>query len=55
LLVYWLPWSLWRITLSGLRCCSAMFNAASTSSAVIVSPIAQPTTRRLQASITTAR
>ena len=29
----WLPWSLWWMTSLGLRCCSAMFSADSTSSA----------------------
>jgi len=55
MLVYWLPWSEWWITESGLRVCSAMFNAATTRSAVICSPMDQPTTLRLKASTTTAR
>jgi hypothetical protein len=47
--------SLWWTTPSGLRKASAMFNAASTRSLVIVSPNDQPTMRRLQTSTTTAR
>jgi hypothetical protein len=50
-----LPWSLWWITPLGLRCCSAMFSAASTSSAVICSPMAQPTMRRLQSTAAIGR
>lgn len=48
-------WSLWWITPPGLRCCNAMFSAASTNSAVICSPMAQPTMRRLHTSSTMAR
>ena len=43
------------MTESGLRVASAMFNAETTSCAVISSPMAQPTTLRLQASSTIAR
>ena len=39
----------------GLRWANAMFSAASTSSAVMRSPIDQPTMRLLKTSITTAR
>jgi integrase len=53
--VYWLPWSLWWMTASGLRVCKAMFSAESTSSARMRSPMDQPTTRRLHTSMTTAR
>ena len=53
--VYWLPWSEWWITVPGRRCSSAMSNAASTRVARACNAMDQPTTRRLQASSTTAR
>ena len=43
------------ITPSGRRCSSAMLSASRTRSVLSVVPIAQPTTLRLQASITTER
>ena len=43
------------MTESGLRVCSAMFSAAGTRSAVMSSPMDQPTALRLKASSTTAR
>src|SRR5580700_11266340 len=50
-----LPWSLWWMTLLGLRWPIAISNAASTSSVRRCLSIAQPTIRRLNASSTTAR
>jgi hypothetical protein len=53
--VYWLPWSEWWITASGRRRRSAIWRASTTSSLRRWLAMDQPTTRRLQASTTTAR
>ena len=53
--VHWQPWSEWWITPLARRCPSAMLSASSTSSVRRWFAIAQPTTRRLHASTTTAR
>src|SRR2546422_10716693 len=53
--VYWQPWSEWWIPWVGRRWVTAMFRASRTSSVRRCVAIAHPTTRRLQASRTTAR
>ena len=54
-LVYWLPWSLWWITLPGLRVINAMFRAPITRLVVMFSAKDQPTPLRLNTSMITAK
>ncbi|MEO5899419.1 MAG: hypothetical protein ABIR68_04715 [Ilumatobacteraceae bacterium] len=53
--VYWVPWSLWITTPSLLRFSIAFPSALTTRFAVCDESIDQPTTRRENASSTTAR
>jgi hypothetical protein len=53
--VYWQPLSLWKMTLSGLRCARVISSAAVTRSVRMWSASAHPTTFREWRSITVAR